>query len=58
MATDENIEQLCVETLGIARNFSNLQTRFDVEIIADVARLEIEINDADVQVSRSLLVLR
>src|SRR5437667_4510634 len=50
MPADEDLEQLGIEALGIRRDLLDLKPWLDVEIIAEVAGLEIEIDDADVSI--------
>src|SRR6266540_860 len=53
--TDEKLKQLRVEALRVRRNFFDLQSWFDVEVVAHVARLKIAIEQADAFVARALL---
>src|SRR5258706_55438 len=47
MMRDENVEQLSIKPVRIFGDFLDLQTWLDIEVIADVAGLKIEINHAD-----------
>src|SRR5262252_4122799 len=58
MAADEDVEQLIVEPLRAAGNLLNLQSRLDVQVIADVTRLEIKVDDADRAVTRGFAGLQ
>ena len=54
MAGDENVEQRAVEPVRRVDDLIDLQLGLDVEIVADVARLEVEIDQADLRVLRRL----
>src|SRR5262245_9057974 len=57
MAADENLEQLVIEPLGVVQDLLDLQARFDIEIVADVASLKIEVHDANPALARCLVRL-
>src|SRR5215831_14264325 len=47
MPTDEDLEKLGIEALGVRCNLLDLKPRFNVKIVAEVAGLEIEVDRAD-----------
>src|SRR5690348_3083289 len=47
MMADEEVEKLLVQALGPVDNIVKLQPRVDIEIVADMAGLEIEVDIAD-----------
>src|ERR1700751_1135814 len=47
MPADKQIEELGVDPLGILHNLPHLQARLDIEIIADMTGLQIEVKEAD-----------
>lgn len=46
MTADEDIKELSIEPFRVIQNFLNLETRLDVEIVANVTSLEIQVDDA------------
>ncbi len=57
VVADEDVEQLVIEPLGIGGDLLDLQARLDVEIIAGLAGLEIEVDETDVAPARRLVDL-
>ena len=57
VATDEQVEQLMVKPFRIAGDFLNSQSRLDVEQVAHVARLKIEVHDANLAMRRGFVGL-
>jgi len=54
MVADEKLEQLRVQPFRVARDFVDLHARLDIEIVADVTVLKIEIEQHDSAAARSL----
>ena len=52
MATYKQIEQLRIEPIGVVHDLTDLQARFDIQIVADVAGLDIKIQKTDPFVPR------
>src|SRR5438105_4566732 len=57
MTADEDIEELVIEPIRIVHDLLDLQPRLNVEIVAYVTSLKIEIDDADSALTRSLVGL-
>src|SRR6266568_4670140 len=57
MTADEDIEELVIEPIRIVHDLLDLQPRLNIEIVADVTSLKIEIDDADSALTRSLVGL-
>src|SRR6185295_14638301 len=57
MAADEDIKELIIEPIGIVHNFLDLEARLEIKIVADVASLKIEIDDANPALTRCLVGL-
>src|SRR5262245_51191514 len=57
MTTDEDLEQLVIEPLRVVQNLLDLQAWLDIEIVADVTSLEIEIDDARPALARRFISL-
>src|ERR1700730_12712987 len=49
---NEDLEKLTIEAFGIGRYFLDVKTRLDVEIVADVTVLEVQIDQADPTICR------
>src|SRR5260370_34097416 len=54
MATGEDAEQVVVETVRRRNDLLDLEFRRDVQVVADMARLEIEVDERDLAVLRNL----
>ena len=54
MGAGEGLEELVVESTGLVDDFPNLEFRRDVQIVADVAGLEVEVDDGNFAVLRRL----
>src|SRR4051812_20308955 len=57
MAADEQVEKMCIEALGIGDDLLHLHARFEIEVIADMARLHVEVEQTDAPTSRRLIEL-
>src|SRR6266568_4139927 len=57
MTADEDIEELVIEPIRIVHDLLDLQPRLNIEIVADVTSLKIEIDDADSTLTRGLVGL-
>ena len=57
MMGDEDVEQLRIDAVGVFRDFLDLQTRFDIEVVANVAGLKIQVDHADSAILVRLLQL-
>src|SRR5262245_55348594 len=57
MTADEDLEKLVIKPLGAVQNLLDLQARLDIEIIADVTSLKVEIDDANPALARRLVGL-
>src|SRR5260370_9452519 len=56
MATGEDAEQVVVETVRRRNDLLDLEFRRDVQVVADMARLEIEVDERDLAVLRNLAI--
>src|SRR5262249_55902407 len=54
---DKKIEQLRIEAVGVVDDLLDVEPRLDVEIIADMTGLQIEIQQANPPTARLLVVL-
>ena len=54
MAAGEDLEQSVVESLGLVDDFLDLEFRRDVQIVADVAGLEVEVDEGNLAAFRRL----